>query len=321
MTPSQIEYMLVLAEERSYSKAAKRLFVTQPSLSQMISNLENQLNVQLFDRSTSPIRLTQAGEIFVEYAMKVKFEEKNMVKRLSDLQELKTGTLKIGTSPFRSSCLLSKSIAEFQKLYGGITVSVIEDDIQELENGILNGTLDLVICLTPLYAQNFHVEKLASEKIYLAIAKDNSINERLVDYRLTEEDIRVNSPKLFETKPVQFSEFVKERFILLEDSEYDRELLPSLFEKMNCEPRITLSTKYVETAFAFTLSGLGAAFIPDTYIRFGNISNHPYYYEISDKRTENTIVLLSKRNSYLSRAAMEYCMILKQLIGIGTWTV
>jgi hypothetical protein len=66
---------------------------------------------------------------------------------------------------------------------------------------------------------------------------------------------------------------------------------------------------------------LGAALIPDTYIRFGNISNHPYYYEIDDTRTENAIVLLSKRNSYLSQAAKEYCMILKQLIGIGTWTV
>lgn len=321
MTPSQIEYMLVLAEERNYSKAAKRLFVTQPSLSQMISNLESQLKVQLFDRSTSPIRLTQAGEIFVDYAMKIKMEENNMIRKLSDLQELKTGTLKIGTSPFRASCLLSRSIAEFQKRYAGITVSVIEDDIQSLENGVMNGTLDLVICLTPSDSQNFHIDELAAEKVYLAIAKDNPINEELKDYRLTAEDIRVNSPRLFQTKPLQFSAFKKEKFILLEDSEYDMELVSSLCEKTNIEPKGTLSTKYVETAFSFALTGLGAALIPDTYIRFGNILNHPYYYEIDDTRTENSIVLLSKRNNYLSQAAKEYCMILKQLIGIGTWTV
>ena len=126
MTPLQIEYMLVLAQERSFSKAAKLLCVTQPSLSQLILNLEGQLDVQLFDRSTSPIRLTQAGEIFVDAALKMKLEENNMLKRLSDLQELKTGTLKIGTSPFRASCLLSKSIAEFQKQFSAWVNSVSE---------------------------------------------------------------------------------------------------------------------------------------------------------------------------------------------------
>lgn len=321
MTPSQLEYMLILAEERSFSKAAKRLCVTQPSLSQLIQNLENQLKVQLFDRSTSPIRLTQAGEIFVEAALKMKLEENNMMKRLTDLQELKTGSLKIGTSPFRASCLMSKSIAEFQERHKGITVSIVEDDIQKLEEGIVNGTLDLVICPTPRTTTNFHLEELAVEKLYLALAKENPLNEKLKEYRLMAEDIRVNTPKLFQTKPVDFSEFAKEKLILLDHSEFDSDLIQSLCDRNNVEAQGSLRTKHVETAFSFVISGLGAAFLPDTYIRFGNISNHPYYYEIDDKRTENKLVLVSKRNSYLSRAAKEYCLILKELIGIGTWKV
>ncbi|HWT76976.1 MAG TPA: LysR family transcriptional regulator [Mobilitalea sp.] len=321
MTPSQIEYMLVLAEERSFSKAAKRLNVTQPSLSQLIQNLEGQLDVQLFDRSTCPIRLTQAGEIFVDAALKMKLEEKNMMKRLSDLQELKTGSLKIGTTPFRASCLLSKSIAAFQKRYGGVAVSVVEGNLPELEAGIINGTLDLVICPTPSSTSGYHIEELATEKVYLALTKDNPLNEALKEYRLMAEDIRVNSPKLFTTKPVPFSAFANEKFILLEHSEYDEQLITSLCDKSNMEPRGTLCTKHIETAFSFALSGLGAALIPDTYIRFGNIAAHPFYYEIDDKRTEQKLVLISKRNSYLSKAAKEYCLILKQLISIGTWKV
>lgn len=321
MTQSQIEYMLVLAEEKSFSKAAKRLCVTQPSLSQLVQNLESQLNVQLIDRSTSPIRLTQAGQIFIESAQKMKQEENNLLKRLMDLQDLKTGTLKIGTSPFRASSLLAKSIAEFQKQHEGVTVSVIEDDMPELETGIINGTLDLAICLAPQNSQSFHVEELATEKIYLAISKENKINDGLKDYRLMAEDIRVNSQKLFQGKPVPFSVFSNERFILLEQSEYDTDLISALSKESGIQPRKALSTKYVETALSFAFSGLGVAFIPDTYIRFGNIAAHPYYYEIDDKRTENRIVLISKRNSYLSKAAREYCLILKRLIGIGTWKV
>lgn len=321
MTTSQIEYMLVLTQERSFSKAAKRLNVTQPSLSQLIQNLESQLDVKLFDRSTSPIRLTQAGEIFIDAAFKMKLEENNMMKRLSDLQELKTGTLRIGTSPFRASCLLSKSIAAFQKKFEGIAVSVVEDDIPELESGIINGTLDLVICPTPSATANFHIEELAMEKAYLTLAKDNPLNEALVEYRLMAEDIRVNSPKLFQTKPLPITAFTNEKFILLEHGEFDKELISALCSATNMEPCGTLCTKHIETAFSFIIAGLGAAFIPDTYIRFGNIALHPYYYEIDDKRTENKLVLISKRNSYLSKAAKEYCLILKQLISMGTWKV
>ena len=106
MTSQQIEYVLAVAEQRSFSKAAQKLYVTQPSLSQYVMNIEKQLGVQLFDRSTSPIRLTQAGEAFVRSAEQIKVIEDNLMNELSDIAEIKSGSLKIGASTFRASCLL-----------------------------------------------------------------------------------------------------------------------------------------------------------------------------------------------------------------------
>ena len=116
-TSQQIEYVLTLAEEKSFSKAAQKLYVTQPSLSQFIKNLEKELRVPIFDRSTSPIRLTPAGEAFVNAARKIKAIEDELNQQIADLTNLNTGDLRIGTSPFRASCLLPKSIAKFQELY------------------------------------------------------------------------------------------------------------------------------------------------------------------------------------------------------------
>ena len=107
MTSQQIEYVLAVAEQRSFSKAAQKLYVTQPALSQYVMNIEKQLGVQLFDRSTSPIRLTQAGEAFVRSAEQIKVIEDNLMNELSDIAEIKSGSLKIGASTFRASCLLS----------------------------------------------------------------------------------------------------------------------------------------------------------------------------------------------------------------------
>ena len=120
MNSLQIKYVLTVASLKSISKAAKKLHVTQPSLSQYIQKIEKQLGFTIFDRSISPLKLTEEGEILIDTANKIQSLEDNMINKISDIANLKTGNLKIGSSSFRASCLLSKSISEFKKSYPGI---------------------------------------------------------------------------------------------------------------------------------------------------------------------------------------------------------
>jgi DNA-binding transcriptional LysR family regulator len=150
MTSQQIEYLLILAEERSFSKASQRLYVTQPSLSQFVKNLENELHTQLFDRSTSPIRLTPSGDAYVKAAKKIKSIEEELNNQIADLTNLQSGQLNIGTSPFRASCLLPKSIAEFHKKYPGVELHINENQMIDLEEATLEGMLDLYIGTGPM---------------------------------------------------------------------------------------------------------------------------------------------------------------------------
>ena len=95
MTTQQIQCIITLAEEGSFSKAAKKLFVTQPSISQLIKNMEMQLGAPLFDRSSSPIQLTPIGQAYYDAAKKILSTERELENRISDINNLKTGSLTI----------------------------------------------------------------------------------------------------------------------------------------------------------------------------------------------------------------------------------
>jgi len=319
MTTQQIEYVLTLAEEKSFSKAAQKLYVTQPSLSQFIKNLENELHVQIFDRSTSPIRLTPAGEAFVSAARKIKAIEDELYQQIADLTNLKTGELKIGTSPFRASCLLPKSIARFHELYPGITVHILEDVTQNLEEAAMDGNIDLFLSTGPFDQNIFHIEELAVEQLYLAVPSDSPINNGLETYRVTDYDIKTDSAKLNRTPFIDLSVFRSAPFIFVRQNQKLYDVSSEFCLSAGFNPYIILCSERLETAFSWTLAGIGCTFIPDFLIKFGNYEKHPIYYKLNHPKATRKLCIAYRKNRYLSRAAVEYIALLKQLIGYGTW--
>ncbi|MDO5559087.1 MAG: LysR family transcriptional regulator [Oscillospiraceae bacterium] len=319
MTNQQIEYVMAVAEERSFSKAAKKLFVTQPSLSKFIINLETQLGIALFDRSSSPITITEAGSIFIETANRMKELEQDMFNKMSDLAGLKNGSLRIGASPFRASSLLSQSVVAFHSRYPDIQILISENQITELEQELLKGELDIAIGMSKFDTELFGVEDLALEKLYLAVPEKLPINKKLAAYKLNADDIKFNSEKLFSLEHADLREFRKEDFIFQNNSDYNSQSILKICKNAGFNPKITFTSRSLETIFSFVTSGLGIAFIPDTFIRYSNKSEHPVYYAVSDILAENQIKLIYKKNKYLSKAAQQFCITLKELISMGTW--
>ena len=111
--------VLQVAEDGTFSAAAKHLYVSQPSLSQCIKKIEGELGEALFDRSPTPLQLTSAGEIYVEKARQIQRLKQELVKGTADLSELRTGNLCIGSSRTRSSCYLTQPLIDFHRNYPG----------------------------------------------------------------------------------------------------------------------------------------------------------------------------------------------------------
>lgn len=318
MTTQQLTYVIAVAECQSISKAAEKLFVTQPSLSQFIHSIEKQLGLKLFDRSVTPLQMTDAGRLYVEWARKILAMEENMNNAISDLMGLETGTVRIGASPFRVRCLLARSIATFHAKYPNIHLTIREADMKQLKDQLTAGEIDFAIGTGNFEEKQFHVESLAEERLYLGVAPEHPLTAALPE-PLSAEDIIQSSPKYLRMKPIDLSLAQNESFVAANAGEHDREKLRSVCQKCGFEPVIGYSVQTIETVFSFVCSNMGIALLPDSLIYYGNFREHPNYYPLPDQLALCQISLISRRNAFLSKAAAEYALLLKQLVDVGTW--
>lgn len=318
MTTQQLTYVIAVAECQSISKAAEKLYVTQPSLSQYIRSIEKQLGLNLFDRSVTPLQLTDAGRLYVEWARKILAMEENMNNAISDLMGLETGSVRIGASPFRVRCQLARSIAAFHAKYPKIHLTIREADMKLLRDQLLAGEIDFAIGTGDFEAKQFHVESLAEERLYLAVAPSNPLTTALPE-PLSAADIIQATPKYLRQKPVDLTLVQQEPFVAANAGEYDLETLNAVCRRCGFVPNIAYSVQTIETVFSFVCSNMGIALLPDSLIYYGNFREHPHYYPLPDSLVLSQISLITRRNAYLSKAAAEYALLLKQLVDVGTW--
>ena len=321
MTPQQIEYVLLVAQLRSFSKAAQKLYITQPSLSKYIINIERQLGTEIFDRSTTPISLTAAGEAYVATARQIKAAQDDLANRIADMQNLRAGTLKIGTSTFRTSYMLARSISQFCREHAGVEVSIADNNSENLKEMLRAGQIDLLISTGSFDPKYFDVEPLATEQLYAAVPAAAPVNGKLADWQLSWEDIRSRSERFLRAKPVDLSRLRDVPFILPQQEEFNEEVMQRSFIAFGGLPEPALRVRTIDAAFSFVVSGFGMTLIPDTMIHFGNYAAHPVFYALEPAHAQRQICLVMRRSSYVSKAAAAYCLTLKRLVEIGTWRI
>ncbi|MDX9705160.1 MAG: LysR substrate-binding domain-containing protein [Weeksellaceae bacterium] len=159
MTLVQLEYILAVAEHRNFTLAAEKTFVTQPTLSMQIQKLEKELNIEIFDRSMHPIRLTQIGEKVVEQAQKILKEAHAMKQLVYEEKGLLEGDFLIGVIPTVLPTLVPLFYREFQKTYPKARLIIKELQTNEILSELADGTLDFGLVVTPLNEEQI-VEKI-----------------------------------------------------------------------------------------------------------------------------------------------------------------
>lgn len=241
-----------------------------------------------------------------------------MNNALSDLMGLETGSVRIGASSFRVRCLLARSIAAFHAKYPGIHLSIQEADMKQLRDKLTAGEIDFAIGSGEFDEKSFHVETLAEERFYLAVAPSNPLTESLPE-PLSAQDIIQATPKFLRQPPVDLSLVKDETFVAANAGEYDRETLYAVCRQCGFTPDIEYSVQTIETVFSFVCSNMGIALLPDSLIYYGNFQQHPNYYPLPDELGLCSISLISRRNAFLSKASQAYALLLKQLVDVGTW--
>lgn len=175
----QFQYISAVARFRNVTKAADSLFISQSALSHYIKSAEDELGVRLFDRSTTPISLTDAGRCYMESAQRILLENERLMKELRDITNHMSGTLKIGTSGDRCSYMIPKLLPEFYAKFPEIRVDVVTEGGSSLSKMLRDGAIDLVLLpsLPEDRDPSFVYEKLYTEELLL-VAKKGLIEEK-----------------------------------------------------------------------------------------------------------------------------------------------
>jgi LysR family cyn operon transcriptional activator len=168
-----LRYFLALAEARSFTHAAERLSVTQPTLSHQIKQLETAMGTVLFERRAKDVELSEAGRLFRPYCERTLKELELGTLALTELEGLMRGTLRMAVSHSFSSSMLPKTVSEFASRYPGVRVVARVVPRLEMERELANGELDLAVAYVSENSEQISAETLAEEQLVLVVGRDH----------------------------------------------------------------------------------------------------------------------------------------------------
>lgn len=178
MDIKQLTYFVQVAKDGNFSVAAKKLYISQPALSKGIKNLEEELGVQLLNRSEKRTVLTGIGEEFFERAEKLIEQYRELLDAMQDEDVLKRGSVKVGLPPIISSSYFAPVIAEFRKLYKGVDVRVVEEGAKLVQEQVKSGNLDIGVVILPVSAEDFEITPVVQDRCVLAVNKNHELAQR-----------------------------------------------------------------------------------------------------------------------------------------------
>jgi LysR family hydrogen peroxide-inducible transcriptional activator len=195
MTITQLTYVLAVAEYQNFTKAAEKCFVTQPTLSMQIQKLEDELEIQIFDRSKKPIELTKVGEKLVSQAKNI-VNEANRLKDIVDQDKgFIGGEFKLGIIPTVMRTLLPMFMKTFIKKYPKVNLKIEELTTDEIISRIIEGHLDAAIVATPLEHEKIKERVLYYEPFVGYIPDSHRLNNKEM---LTVPDLDIDDMLLLE---------------------------------------------------------------------------------------------------------------------------
>lgn len=245
----QLETFVAVAKFKSFSKAADHLFLTQPTISSHIANLEKELNTVLINRTNRKISLTKAGEILFESALNLVNLKEDALYKLSEYQGKIVGHIEIASSTIPEQYILPEIISVFHKIYPDVTFSMLHYDSQRVLEGIIQGEIDFGIVGTEIPNSQLSYHELAEDELFLIVP---------YDYPLAKNQ-----------QEIPLNEALKERLIFRERGSGTRKLLEERMKELHISLESLNVVAYIENTEAikqFIRKGLGVSFLSNRAI-------------------------------------------------------
>ena len=291
--PRPLQYLIAIAEQGSYTRAAEVLHVSQPALSQQIKLLEEALQTSLLDRSGRTVRLTHAGEIYLHHVRRSWQELEEGTRAISDIDDLKRGLLRLGWTPITDQltcCLLD----QFNVRYPGVALSTLEMPQDEIGVALTEGRIDVGIAFTSainLESQPPEVEThfLFEERLGVAVGNDHW--------------------RSGQTQPMTPEDLEQESLVLLNPAFAIRRMVDGYCFEHAIEPRVTVETNSLSVIVDMIQIGSRATVLPSTIVR-NQCGLH--FIAMTPDLPRKSVAVVTRKNNYKNAACMAFTQMAKE---------
>ena len=278
----QLRYVCAIAETGSFSRAAERCEVAQPSLSQQVLKLEEDLGAKLFDRLGRSIRLTEAGRAFMPHARSILDQMEAARSSVADKNADVRGSVAVGAIPTIAPYLMPRYTAAFAKNYPDAKVRIVEETTPILVESLRDLSIDLAILALPLRHRDLELLPIRTEPLFAVLPKDHS---RATAESLALKDLRGES------------------FVMLRDGHCFRDLSIATCTHARITPNIAFESGQFSSLFGMVAAGVGISLAPEMAI---DRNAGCRYVRLSDTRATRTIVVAALRGRSFNRVQQAF---------------
>ncbi len=248
MNIKQAQYIQTIVQEGSITAAAKKLYVSQPSLSQMVKQIEKEMGVALFDRTSLPLRLTYAGEKYMECAHTMIVANERLENQLKDIRQENSGHLRLGISVQRGMRILPLAMPVFIERYPNVSLELRETGSARMEDLLRYGEIDLAFAAIESTSARFDYRLIERETTGILVGNGSPLTKQYVS-----------------GTPIPLEKAAHEQFVSLKQGHSVRVVQDELFRMLNIDPKILMEVDSLEMAKRVTVSCGACMLCPDIY--------------------------------------------------------
>ena len=304
MVLQNYEYFVAMVEAGSLTNAAEHLYVSQPSLSPYLKRLEASLGVELFDRSTSPLRLTYTGERNYQYVLQMMKLDEDVRREFQDIKNQTSGRLRLGVALWRGACLLPDVFPTFHQQYPDIHIELTEGRSVQLEAALMNDKIDLAVMNLPrtLDYSKLVSEIVCEERLLIAAPTQHPYVQGLLADCQTLGGYPVAPLELVNHIPL----------ILTKPGQNSTNQVKHVLGKNHMEPDILLETGNLTTAINLAAQGMACVFVPEEGAK---VCQHPgavTYFAVDSPDLVWDLAAVYRKDTYLTRLSQLFIEVMKQ---------
>ena len=306
-----MEYIYAVYQEGSFTRAAEKLYISQPALSFTIKKVENEIGHPIFERSGKEIKPTVIGAKYIAAIESTMRIQNNLHAEIDDILMLKNGVISIGAPQFIAEYILPEVVRAFKAKYPDIELHIFAESDSDLEARLDSNEVDLVINNAAVFLENYKYQPLIDERVFIVTSRKTAKKHGIEEKAMSLEEITNPSASFPEEKKVAITELQSEKFIFSNKGSKIRQMAKQIFDERKLIPNVAMEFEQEKTAVKYVEADLGVCFLSEKQLRYGNFDDNVCLFLPDTDYSSFSLYVIRKKSRYISDTVKEFTKLLQ----------